>query len=86
MLRALSRLEVLLGILLIVLSALFHANSYLCYTENCGGLIGGMATFYGLLFGACLIIAGLSRDKGIAWYAVAHIPIVYSIYLATTIV
>jgi hypothetical protein len=84
MLRTVSKLEIFVGLFLLGVSVLFHIESFLCLTEPCGGLRGGIITFYGLLIGVCLITAGLCREKGVNWYAASHLPLVYAVYLATT--
>jgi hypothetical protein len=84
MLKVISKLEIVFGIILLGISVLFHLESFLCLTEQCGGLRGGIVTFYGLLIGVCLFTAGLCREKGANWYAVSHLPLIYALYLATT--
>ena len=78
MLRWLARVEIFLGVFILLTSVCLYVLSFIDIDLS---MTGGLLAYYGALFGACFVLAGLAFEKGVRWYATAHAPIVYSVVL-----
>ena len=81
-----AKTEIWVGSGFIVLSLVFHLNSYLCMFNQLGcGMIEGMVAVYSLILGMSLIIGGLGSMHGWKYGLLAHLPIVYGFVFFITV-
>lgn len=81
-----QKIEVAIGATSIVIAVFAHLNTILCFVgkESCG-MAEPLVSFWGLLFGSGLLVAGMSLRYKSSIVLLSHALLAFMVFFAVTI-